>query len=40
MGSVAIVISGDAGLEVYMANGQKNWINIGAPVANEEESEP
>lgn len=40
MGSVAIVISGDAGLEVYMANGQKNWINIGAPVADEEESEP
>ena len=30
MGSVAIVISGDSGLEVYMANGQKQWINLGS----------
>lgn len=30
MGSVAIVIEGSAGFEVYMANSQKKWINIGS----------
>lgn len=29
MGSVAIVIQGDSGLEVYMANSKKEWINLG-----------
>ena len=29
MGSVAIVIQGTTGFEVYMANSQKQWINIG-----------
>ena len=29
MGSVATVIQGDTGFEVYMANSQKQWINIG-----------
>ena len=30
MGSVATVIEGDAGFEVYMANSQKEWINLGS----------
>lgn len=30
MGSVAIVIQGDSGFEVYMANSKKEWINLGA----------
>ena len=30
MGSIAIVISGDSGFEVYMANSQKQWISIGS----------
>lgn len=29
IGSVAIVIEGDSGFEVYMANSQKRWINLG-----------
>lgn len=30
MGSVAIVIKGDSGFEVYMANSKKEWVNLGA----------
>lgn len=30
MGSVAIVIQGDSGFEVYMANSKKEWVNLGA----------
>lgn len=30
MGSVAIVIQGDGGFEVYMANSKKEWINLGS----------
>ena len=30
MGSVAIIISGDSGFEVYMANSKKEWINLGS----------
>lgn len=30
MGSVAIVIQGDSGFEVYMANSKKEWINLGS----------
>ena len=30
MGSVATVISGTAGFEVYMANSQKEWVNLGS----------
>lgn len=30
MGSVATVIEGDAGFEVYMANSQKEWVNLGS----------
>ncbi len=29
MGSVAIIIQGDSGFEVYMANSKKEWINLG-----------
>ena len=29
-GSVAIVIEGDSGFEVYMANSKKEWINLGS----------
>ena len=38
LGSVAVVISGDAGLEVYMANSQGQWINISGGATAEEES--
>ena len=30
LGSVAIVLQGSGGLEVYMANSQKEWINLGS----------
>ena len=36
LGSVAIVIRGSAGLEVYIADGQKQWVNLGS--AGESES--
>lgn len=29
MGSVATVIQGESGFEVYMANSQGQWINLG-----------
>ena len=29
LGSVAIVLEGEGGIEVYMANSQKQWINLG-----------
>lgn len=29
LGSTAIVLKGDVGFEVYMANSQKEWVNIG-----------
>ena len=29
MGSVAIIIQGEGGFEVYIANSMKEWINIG-----------
>ena len=39
LGSTAIVLEGDVGFEVYMANSQKQWINInGGTTAEEEES--
>lgn len=39
LGSVAIVLQGDAGLELYMANSSKEWIKLtgAAPSDNEEE---
>ena len=30
LGSVAIVLQGSTGFEVYMANSQKEWINLGS----------
>jgi hypothetical protein len=30
LGSIAIVIQGDSGFEVYMANSKKEWVNLGA----------
>ena len=39
LGSVAIVLKGSAGLEVYMATSDKEWVNLlGASSSNEEES--
>ena len=38
MGSIATVIEGDTGFEVYMANSQKQWINIGGTSAEGGES--
>lgn len=39
LGSIAIVVEGSSGLEVYMANSKKQWINInGGTAAEEEES--
>lgn len=34
IGSVAIVLQGSGGLEVYMANSQKEWINLGIMDSN------
>lgn len=34
MGSVAIVIYGESGLEVYMADGKKQWVNLGSASMN------
>ena len=39
MGSVATVISGTAGFEVYMANSNKQWINLSGG-SSAEEDEP
>lgn len=39
LGSIAVVVEGSTGFEVYMANSQKQWINInGGTTAEEEES--
>ena len=39
LGSVAIVLKGSAGLEVYMATSDKEWVNlVGASSSDEEES--
>lgn len=37
MGSVAIVIQGDSGFEVYMANSQKQWVNLSGGSSAEED---
>ena len=39
MGSIATVIDGTAGFEVYMANSQKQWINLSGG-SSAEEDEP
>lgn len=41
MGSTAIVIDGESGFEVYMANSQGQWINLsGGSAAEEQGGEP
>jgi len=37
MGSVAIIIQGDSGFEVYMANSKKEWINLGTAGSDTED---
>ena len=38
LGSVAIVLQGSAGLEVYMATSQKEWVSlIGVPADGNED---
>lgn len=39
LGSIAIVVEGSSGLEVYMANSKKQWININGG-SSAEEDEP
>lgn len=40
LGSVAIVLKGTAGLEVYMATSTKEWVNLlGVTSSDEEEGE-
>lgn len=42
LGSVAIVLQGEAGLELYMANSNKEWIKLtgSAPSTQTQEEEP
>lgn len=40
MGSVAIIIQGTTGFEVYMANGERKWINLGTVSSNGGNSNP
>ena len=40
IGSIAIVIQGEAGFEVYMANSKKQWINISGGGSSSETSGP
>lgn len=39
LGSVAIVLEGEAGLEVYMANSNKEWIPLIGGTSDEDEDE-
>lgn len=39
LGSVAIVLEGEGGLEVYMANSKKQWISLLETVSEEETPE-
>ena len=39
LGSVAIVLEGESGLEVYMANSQKRWISLLENSSEDEEEE-
>lgn len=39
MGSVATVIEGESGLEVYMANSHGQWINISGAGSAEEDDD-
>ena len=39
LGSIAVVVEGSTGFEVYMANSKKQWININGG-SSAEEDEP
>lgn len=39
LGSVAIVLHGSAGIEVYMADSNKQWVSLIATPAEDEEEE-
>ena len=39
LGSVAIVLQGDAGLELYMANSNKEWIKLTGSSSTSETTE-
>lgn len=40
MGSVAIIIHGDTGLEIYMADSQRQWVSLSEINNNDEASSP
>ena len=39
LGSIAIVLHGSAGIEVYMADSNKQWVSLIATPAEDEEEE-
>lgn len=39
LGSVAVVLHGDAGIEVYIADSAKEWVDIGTATEDEEEEQ-
>lgn len=40
LGSIAIVIHGDAGLEMYMADSDRQWVNLSGANNDDEASSP
>ena len=40
MGSVAIIIHGDTGFEIYMADGNKQWVSLDGASNNDEANSP
>lgn len=40
LGSTAIVLHGSAGIEVYMADSNKQWVSLIAAPAEDEEDQP
>lgn len=40
LGSVAVIIHGDAGLEIYIADSDKQWVDLSAASSNDEASSP
>lgn len=40
LGSVAIILQGQTGLEIYMANSKKEWISLGGASNKDEASSP
>lgn len=39
LGSIAVVLEGESGFEVYMANSQKQWINLSGGTSAEQGGE-